>query len=522
MMKHRLLLAIAVLTTYLTLQASAFPISAQSDPAAWPQLQHDAQRTGRTQAVVGARLRPRWIWFGPDWVLRNAASQPGRDTWDDDLTSRDGHDLDMPPFVRFTFAETMQPVATSSAVFVGDHTMNKVWALSLDDGATLWEADNPGGTVASGVATETTVVFPSLSGYLTAWDTTTGEQRWQVDTGRSITGAPLLDQDTVFVGNHGGQFFAVDLATGTVNWQVDTGAPILGSPAADEAGRVFVGNEAMIVYAFDAATGEQLAESPRLMGQSFAGLWPLIVGDRVVLRTIPAAYIGSEYALEAVLDGSDASFDAEQQTLRNWLQSVDGQLSEHLFALDRNDLSKDYIIPNGPVGGVGYPANPPVLTQNNQPITWWPTYFNQLTFCSFGCQEGLGIDIATFDLETGLGAQLPGSQPSMGVETDNTYGMTVGGNNTLYLRQQFRGTLALNLNSGASYRISAEYRWQDHGGWQAPLNYAEGVHSGDWPADTVRTPLSAPPMGTIHVGPVILPNRLIFTERFAVTVMESY
>jgi hypothetical protein len=427
----------------------------------------------------------------------------------------------MPASVPFTFAETMQPIVMNTSVFVGDHSLNKVWALNLDDGAVLWEADNPGGTAWPGVATETTVVFASLLGYVTAWESDTGQQRWQVDTGRSITAAPLLYEDSIYVGNHGGQVYAIDLATGAINWQVDTGAPIQGGLAAAQE-RVFVGNDAMFVFAFDAATGQQLARSPRLMGQSFRGLWPVVVDKRVILRTVPVSYIGSEYALVDVIDGSDGDFDAEQETLRAWLQSQDGQFREHLFALDIDDLSKDYVIPNGPVGGVGSPADPPVLTQDNRPVTWWPTYFSALTRCSFGCPEGQDIDIASFDLDTGLGVQLPSAGIATGVETDNTFGMTIDGRDTLYLRQQFRGTKAINLQTSEAVNISAEYRWQDFGGWQAPVNFAQGVQSGPWPEDAVRTPDTAAPLKGGHVGPAIVPNRLIFTERFAVVVVESY
>jgi hypothetical protein len=286
-------------------------------------------------------------------------------------------------------------------------------------------------------------------------------------------------------------------------------------------GRVYVGNDAMFVFAFDAATGRQLAQSERLMGQSFRGLWPVIAENRVILRTVPLVYVGSEYALENVIDGSDGSFAAEQLRMRRWLESPDGQPNEHLVALDATDLSKDYVIPNGPVGGVGNPADPPVLNQAGLPITWWPTYFSTLSRCSFGCQEGLNIDIASFDLDSGLGQQLPSTRIVTSVETDNTFGMTLDGSDTLYLRQQFRGTRAVRLNVPDAYSVSAEYRWLDGGGWQAPLNFAEGIHTGNLPEGAVHTPNTAEALTGGHVGPAILDNRLLFAERFAIVLMEG-
>ena len=515
-----LVLLVVFVTPIFTTSGSLSPLLAQTGDS-WPQLQHDAWRSGRTEALVGSQLRARWIWFGPDWILRNQNSQPGVATWDDDLASYDGHDLDMPETVPFTFAETMQPVVANDTIFVGDHTMHKVWALSLDDGAVLWEADNPGGTAWSGVATDSVVVFASLLGYVTAWDVDTGQQRWQVDTRRSISSAPLLYEDTIYVGNHGGQVYAIDLTTGDIHWQADTGAPIQGGLAAGE-NRIYAGNDAMFVFAFDATNGQQLAQSDRLMGQSFRGLWPVVAGDHVVLRTVPVIDIGSEYDLLDVIDGSDGDFGREQATLRAWMQTPTGSLHEHLIALNTADLSKDYIIPNAPVGGVGAPADPPVLTQDDRLVTWWPTYFSTLSRCSFGCADGQDIDLASVDLDTGLGVQFPSTRIATDVETDNTFGMTVDGRDTLYLRQQFRGTKAVNLQTFESYRISAEYRWFDSGGYQATINYAEGSQNGSWDDFVVYTPLTDEQLSGGHVGPAIVPNRLIFTERFAVVVVESF
>ena len=495
------------------------PVAAQTSSTDWPQLQHDAQRTGRTSTTVGTRLRARWIWFGSNWILRNRDSKPGVATWDDDLASYEGHNLEMPVSVPFGFAQTMQPLVVNNKIFIGDHTLNKVWALNLDDGTTLWEADNPGGTAWPGVATDSIVIFPSLPGYVTAWNINTGDKLWQVDTGNAITQAPLLYNNTIYVANHAGKVFAIDV-NGAIKWQADTGAIIQGGITADQ-NRIFVANDEMFAFAFDAITGVQLAKSPRMIGQSLRGVWPLVVSNRVIFRTVPAPAIGSEYFLDGVIDGTDADFAAEQIKLKNWLDGT-GKRFQHLFALDTSDLSLDYTIPNGPVGGVGIPGDVPVLTQQNQPTTWWSTYFATISGCSFGCRSGQDMDIATFDLNTGTPIQFPGkgnSQFITATETDNTYGMTVSGNNTIYLRQQFRGTRAASLSSLTGYSISAEYRYRDGGGWASPLNYAQGSLTG---SPTLSTPTSGRQLTGGHVGPVILPNRLIFTERFAVTVMESY
>ena len=495
---------------------------AQVQDVDWPQLQHDAARTGRTSASVNpARIRARWIWFGSDWVLRNRDSEPGNPSWNDDLASYEGHDLRIPLSVPFHFAESMQPLIVGGKVFVGDVKMNKVWALSLDDGATLWEADNPGGTAWSGVATHSIVVFPSLLGYVTAWDAQTGAELWQIDTGKTISHSPALVEDTLYVASQNGRVYSINIHDGRVNWQTDTGAPIQSGLAVSE-GRVFVGNEAMYAVSLDAQTGQEIART-RLIGQSFRRIWPVVAGGRVIWRTVPVIAVGSEYFLDGVIDGTDDRFEDEQMKLRDWLDG-DGKLYQHYFALDVETMSLDYAIPNGPVGGIGHHADPPVVDSQGRPLTWWPTYFGTISTCSFGCPPGYDVDIASFDLVTGLGVQLPNPRgvTIFDVETDNTFAMTMGGD-VLYLRQTFRGTRAIDFSRMQSYWVSAIYRWRDCGGWQAPLNYAQGVPGcpeGSWEG-VIQVPNESEEfLG--HTAPAVVPGLICFTETFAVTCMEDY
>jgi outer membrane protein assembly factor BamB len=494
-------------------------VTAQTTSTDWPQLQHDEQRTGRTTATMTPSTRARWIWFGPNNILRNKDTKPGVATWEDDLRSYDGHNLEMPTSVPFTFAETMQPIIVNGKVFVADTTMQKVWAISQDDGSTLWQGDNPGGAIWPGVATATRVVFTSLKGYITGWDANSGTQLWRVDTGRTIHSAPALSGSTVIVTSENGNVYSINIDTGVINWQRDTGAPITAAPTVFQ-NRVYVGNEAMYAIALDFATGRELART-KIMGQSFRGLWIVGVGDRVIYHTVPFPYIGSEYAYDGVIDANTGSFQNEQTIVRNKLNG-DWKNWEHIFALKYDTLSKDYTIALGPVSGVGTPPDPVVLSQTNQPITWWPTYFGTISTCGFGCRSGMEIDLSSFDINTGNGVQLPGNGNFITrVETDNTFGLTMGGN-ILYLRQNFRGTKAVDLKNLTSFTISAVYRYRDGGGWAAPLNFAQGSQTSPFPAGTVTVPTTGPVLGESHVGPAIVPNQILFTEDFALVCMEHF
>lgn len=490
---------------------------AQTSSTDWPQLQHDSYRSGFTSVDFNVQnIRPRWIWFGSDWVLRNRQSE-SLPTWDDDLTSAEGKSLSMPSSVPFTFAESMQPIIVNNKVFVGD-TTGKVYALNLFDGSSLWQADNPGGTAWPGVATANRVVFGSHFGFLTAWDTNTGTQIWQLNLGKTISHAPALDGDTVYVASQNGTVYAVNLSDGKILWQTNTGAPIQGGIAIANQ-RLYLVNEAMYAIGLHTTDGKEFGRT-KLVGQSFRRSWPVITQGKVIIQTVQLPFVGSEYTMNEVITGSDGSFANEQTTVRNWLQN-DGWMYEDLFVLDALTLSKPFTVSNGAVGGVGHHADPPVILSDGRALTYWPTYFGTVMTCSFGCPTGYDIDFATINLTNGNGVQLRSSgSPVTGVETDNTFGLTLA-NNTLFMRQAFRGTKALNLSTFQTTPVSAIYRYRDCGGWHAALNYANG-QPGCPPSagDGVTVPSHTENFAG-HAGPAIVPGYICFTESFALTCMED-
>jgi len=500
-------------------KTSKFFVAAQSSTADWPQFQHDAQRTGRTTATATPNYRPRWVWFGPNRTLRNKLVKPGVTGWDGDFTAQN---LNMPTNVPFNFPDSMQPIIVNGKVFVADSALHKVWAISLEDGSTLWEANNSGGSLWSGVATTTKVVFGSLSGRVRAWDTSNGSLSWEIDTGKSISSAPALSGTTVIVTSQNGFVYAIDINTGAILWKTDTGAPITSTPAVFQ-NRVYVGNEALMAISLSLSTGQILAQQ-KLIGQSFRNLWPVGVSNRIIFHTVPLPYIGSEYAYDNVINSSSGSYANEQQILRNRL-GTDMKVWQHIFALKYDTLSNDYIIPLGPVGGVGYTPDPVVLNQADQPITWWPTYFATLGRCSFGCAAGLDMDLRSFDLNTGNGVALPGKSGQLPIssETDNTFGFTIGGN-ILFARQDFRGTWAFDFTSLTKHDLSSHYRYGDCGGHGGVLIYAYGTAS--CPDPYAYNP--AVPVGggsnldVAHVGPAVVDNKIVFTEHYAVSVIEHY
>lgn len=501
-------------------------LPAQSIGNDWPQFQQNAARHGFSPVEVPPPHRARWIWFRPDFVLRNRLSKnaPG---WDADLASAEGKNYPMPEALPYSFAGSMQPVCVAGRVFVAD-CQGGVYAIAADDGQTLWTAEQPGGSLWPAVATDEVVVFASVLGYVTAWEAATGRKLWQVDTGRSITSAPALVDELVFVANHLGHVYALRLGTGEIVWRSEPlGAPVQGGLCV-AGGHVYVGTEAMEALALDAKSGKVLARSEKLMGQSFRLVWPVAVKDRVIFTTVPLICVGSEYTNDPLIAGKDPEKErlgwdpslrpgypdvaAEQAAFRRWL-SGPGKVWQVHFALRADNLRQDYIIATGVTEGCGMPPNPPAIDRRGRPILWWASgYGTLIRKCGFG--TNFTTDLSALDISTGERILIDnGRYADQTTEIDNLYGMTVGGR-FLYLRQNFRGTSVINLETSDHHRISAIYRRWDGGGWHSPINFAQGEGS------PVRVPRT-PPAPAGRVGPAIAEGKLFFTEHFAVVCAES-
>jgi len=492
----------------------------------WPQLQRNAERHGQSEIEVPPPYRARWIWFGPEHVLRNRESKRAAG-WDDDLTGAEGKSYPMPDRLPFSFAGSMQPICVDGRVFVAD-CQGTVYALRSDDGTTLWTAKNPGGSLWSGAAAEDVVAFASVTGRVTAWDAATGKELWTYDTGKAVTSAPALVGEILYTPSQSGRVHALRLKDGREVWKSEyLGAPIQGGLCVAN-GKVYVGTEAMEVVALDAATGRVLARSERLMGQSFRLLWPVAVADRVIFTAVPLICVGSEYVNDPILAGKDSAFGtvgwdpqlkpgypdvaAEQAALRRWL-SGPGKVWETHFALRAEDLKKDYIIATGVTEGCGMPPDPPALDEQGRPLLWWASaYGTVIRKCGFG--TNFTTDISALDIRDGDRILIDnGRYADQTTETDNLYAMSTGGR-YLYLRQNFRGTSVIDLRTSQHHRISAIYRRWDGGGWHSPINYAQGD------GDTVRVPLT-PPAPSGRTAPAVAEGKLFFTEEFAVTCVET-
>jgi hypothetical protein len=479
----------------------------------WPQLARDPQRTAAAPRGVPPPYRARWIWCGPDKVLRNKAANPG---WPEDLSpgGQAGADYPMPDHVPFTFAGRAQPVVADGKVFIGDMD-GRIYALALNDGGTLWTALNPGGTGAALAIAGEVVVATAIPGALTGFDVGSGEPRWRIDMPKAITGAPLVLGDRVFSGCHDGRIYAVSASTGQSLWVSENlRAPVVGDLCGDDAA-VYVGAENMSFYKLDAATGQVLCQT-RLNGQSFRLLFPVLHGRLLYVQTVQPICVGSEYVMEGVMrDSPDLA--TEQTNILRWLggDSNGGRWPDaspawkHLFVLRTADLAEACTVPNGPTDGCGSPAAPPVIDQQGRALAWFKTAHPTLTAKgSFGTRYSM--DISAIDPESGARIAIDNGRLSGTTgESDNLFALSIGGP-FLYLRQRFRGTKVIDLEHSTSHLIEAALRNQDGGQWPADVVYRD---RGGLPS------CSQPPLAG-RESVVIAGDKLLFSEEYCVTCIE--
>jgi hypothetical protein len=487
----------------------------------WPQFQQNAARTGRTTLSVAPPYRARWIWTGPELTLRNQESEPG---WPDDLTTRDGYTYPIPDTIGFTIAGTVQAIVQGSRLYFA--TMEgDAYALNIHDGSTLWSADVHGGTLVSAAVLDDIVVFAGVNGIVYAFDTLTGVQQWNYNTKGAITTAPCVSGNNLLIANHKGIVLHIS-AAGNVLWQQQLPAPVVGGIAA-VGNSVYVPCENMHVYALNLTNGS-IRASQEVRGQSFRLCHPVVYNGQLFVTSVTVPMVGSEYIMEEVMASSN-NLEEEEANIRLWLQgnnnggtwpnaSADWQ---HIFALDAVTLENLFLIPAGPVEGVGMPAPSVVIDNTGRVLRWWKTRFPFLTTQGPAFGTNYTLDIAGINPLNGNrvpinNGQLSGMWP---LETDNLYGLTVGGD-YLWMRQNFRGTQVINLSNSQHVLAQVTTRYNDGGDFgnahicYRNTNLNNGIHDVPYILPQSRT------MG--RNGPAIAGSYVFLTEEFAIVAIENY
>jgi hypothetical protein len=496
----------------------------------WTQLQSSSDRLGRTGDQVAPGFRPRWLWLGPTNTIKNKASNAA---WTGPtLAMHDviGTKTTLPASVSFTLASFVQPVIAGGKVFVADQD-GKIYGINADDGSTVWTKDNAGGCVASVAYGSNKVIAGSLSGKIRLYNAADGSTAGEISTDGPITSAPATNGTIACVGSMDGKVYCVNLADGSLKWtSPDLGAGIAGGLCMD-ANAVYVGAENMKFFKLDINTGAKLLEK-KVPGQSFYLEWPVVYGNLVYVQAAPVAAIGSEYVMETgygthggpMCDAADMT--AEQDNILRWENGdANGGAAgwsdassewKHRAILKISDFTEAFRMGTGPYDGCGTPPEPVMVDNSNRVLSYWKTAFPTLCKTSaFGTNHT--IDISATDQTTGRRIAINNGATNhewYTWETDNLYGLTAGGK-YLYLRQEFRGTVVMDLTNSTSWLVSVTYGDQDGGGfWNADIIW-RGASATDLPP-----PSTTQRQASGRVGPAISGSCIYFIEDFALVCAE--
>ena len=480
----------------------------------WPQLQQNAARTGRTTDSVGPPYRARWIWLGPAQTLRNRDSVAG---WPHDLTSREGYSYPMPASVSFAIAESVQPVLSSNRLFVG--TMDGgAYAINDFDGGTLWSGSIAGGTTASAAVAGAIVIFCATPGTVYGLRVGDGSQAWSFSCRKALTCAPCVSGSTVYVADHGGYVYALNSSNGSQTWQTRIPAPVLGTVAV-EGTSVYVPAENMYVYALNTSDGA-VRGTRRVAGQSFRFHWPVVFNNIVWVTSVGTPVIGSEYIMEQLMADS-TSIANEEDNIARWLTGDTnggrwtdaGSDWKHVFALRTSDLTEPFTVLCGPADGVGLPACPVAVDNQNRVLTYFKTRYPTFTKLGGTFGTAYSIDVCAINQATGRRIGIGTGQLSnpWPWETDNLYGMSIAGNH-LWMRQNFRGTKVFDVVNSTHRGVQAEIRHRDGGNFMFDVVYKDQL-----PVIGVS---QEPPLG--RIAPIVVGPRVYISEAFGITAMEHF
>jgi len=493
--------------------------------ADWPQFQHDQYRTGRSTETVAPPYRLRWVWLGTT-TIRNRLSNP---VWTDSPNMPPetiiGNVATLPASVPYAFLPSMQPIIAEGKVFVADQD-GSVHGINISDGLAAWTAPNPGGSMASGCYAAGRVVFSSLRRAVRAYDAATGALAWEVPTRGSAMGAPVTDGTVVCVGVTDGHVYCIDVLTGVLRWV----SPYLGAqvcaPTAMDASAVYACAENMRVYKLNRTDGSVII-STRVAGQSFSMLWPVLHDGLLFVQAAPVAAVGSEYVGEDVMGGATSVADEQNR----WRQFYAGQGGftaasadwRHLTVLRTSDFTEPFVVGDGPYDGCGTPPQPPVVDNRNRLLAYFKTKYASL--CPTGAfGTAYSIDISAINTATGARQVIDNGRRATNEwytwETDNLYGMSVGGLH-LFIRQNFRGMHTINLETSNATVIATQYRSIDGGTWYPDVCFRNNYDAGERvPATTTYNTDNNE--GWLRQAPAIGGAVLCYTEEFGVVCLERH
>ena len=350
---------------------------AQDSPDDWPQLQHDAARSGHAPSPPPTAPKVKWVWK-PD-----AAAKIG------------GH---------------AQPVLSRGVIVIGclDGT---AYGINAADGSKRWSFQTAAPILHTAAIANGLAFICSADFNLYALDLNTGQKRWQLAADNGFYAAPAVAEGKVFAPNADGFIYCADAATGRLLWKSDCGAPLLACVASGD-GKVFVGSNDMRAHAIDAASGHELW-STKLAGESFLWYWPVYSAGTVVFRTKRIYHDDTDNLVpwtNAILRSANDDPDNYNQSQELIRQRLASQLEEQSFhVLDAATGKPRFIAPVAYIARHQDCPLPPVLDADGNflaTIRVRPSTFYGFSFASGQDEKGqwgsIVPDFTRLDLATGL------------------------------------------------------------------------------------------------------------------------
>jgi outer membrane protein assembly factor BamB len=425
----------------------------------WPTVHHDNARSGRTGEAVLPPYRLAWV----------------------------------AEFPREIVATRVEPIVAEGKVFVGTQN-GTLWALDRLTGAVRWKYRASGPILHSPAYADGRVFVGDAGGGFSSLLADRGLEIWK---GRSRRGgfaaAPLVQDGVVYIGSRDGTLYAVSAETGELRWEFQTGGPIRCTAAAAGTTIVFASDD-MHAYAVEAATGKQVWKSVKLFGQSARDYFPVIAGDKVVLRTVCVEEMNDELNGGTQFLQRQAGVAGGWKELEEFFQSDASRGTPELIAAEQRailrrleenpyrrtcfvlDLASGRELPRPPVlyaagnQGCGFP---PVLTNDGRPIIFYRTVYSNW---NRGVKPAVGLgflDLAANSIEPirHSGGNTPPWNTFWGT-CDESQAFSVGGD-VLYICHQ--GTLSgLDLKTLRLFKIHGERdTW---GGLETPIWAANEWH----------------------------------------------
>ncbi len=218
----------------------------------WPTVHHDASRSGRSDDSPAPPFQRKWIRLFCDENIHSSA----------------------------------EAIVDAKHVYIGTYAGN-LYALSREDGSTVWTFSTGEMILASPAVADGTVYVTSLRG-LHAVNADDGSEIWFRPIEYGFRTSPCLAGGRVIVGSRAGTLYAFEADTGRTAWTLDVGSPIYTSAACDGQG-VYVAAEDARGRAVRLTDGKERWTSAPMLAASLRYYYPILWRDKVVFLTHPVA-----------------------------------------------------------------------------------------------------------------------------------------------------------------------------------------------------------------------------------------